>query len=47
MTGATERTKYGPFQVRLTFAGSRITGATAVRFPDGTARSADIDRAGL
>lgn len=33
---------YGPVQVRLTLAGSRITGATAVRFPDGTARSRDI-----
>uniref|UniRef100_A0AAU2A2Z0 Uncharacterized protein n=1 Tax=Streptomyces sp. NBC_00093 TaxID=2975649 RepID=A0AAU2A2Z0_9ACTN len=42
VTGATERTTYGPFQVRLTFAGSRITGAAAVQLPDGTARSGDI-----
>ncbi|WP_211270962.1 FMN-binding protein [Streptomyces yerevanensis] len=42
VTGATAQTKYGPVQVRITLTGSRITGATAVRSPDGTPRSKDI-----
>ncbi|AZQ36220.1 FMN-binding protein [Streptomyces cyaneochromogenes] len=43
VTGATAETKYGPVQVRITLTGSRITEATAVRSPDGTARSRDIN----
>ncbi|MGW7523293.1 FMN-binding protein [Streptomyces sp. NPDC054783] len=43
VTGATDQTKYGPVQVRITLTGSRITGATAVQSPDGTARSKDIN----
>ncbi|SDP78038.1 Uncharacterized protein, contains FMN-binding domain [Streptomyces sp. cf386] len=43
VTGATAQTKYGPVQVRITLTGSRITGASAVRSPDGTARSRDIN----
>jgi uncharacterized protein with FMN-binding domain len=42
LIGATAQTKYGPVQVRITLTGSRITGATAVQSPDGTARSRDI-----
>ena len=43
VTGATAQTKYGPVQVRITLTGSRITAATAVRSPDETARSRDIN----
>jgi uncharacterized protein with FMN-binding domain len=43
VTGATAETKYGPVQVRITLTGSRITEATAVRSPDETARSRDIN----
>lgn len=41
-TGATAQTKYGPVQVRITLTGRRITGAAAVRSPDGSTRSRDI-----
>ncbi|MEV7689559.1 FMN-binding protein [Streptomyces bungoensis] len=43
VTGATVQTKYGPVQVRITLTGSRITAASAVQSPDGTARSKDIN----
>ncbi|MEU8753438.1 FMN-binding protein [Streptomyces chartreusis] len=43
VTGSTAETKYGPVQVRITLTGSRITEATAVRSPDETARSRDIN----
>ncbi|MFR0353380.1 FMN-binding protein [Streptomyces sediminimaris] len=43
VTGTTAQTKYGPVQVRITLTGSRITGASAVQYPDGTARSKDIN----
>lgn len=43
VTGATAETKYGPVQVRITLNGSEITGADAVRYPDETARSRDIN----
>ncbi|MBN0048453.1 FMN-binding protein [Streptomyces actuosus] len=42
VTGATVQTKYGPVQVRITLSGSRITGSTAVQYPDDAARSRDI-----
>lgn len=37
------QTKYGPVQVRITLTGSKITNATAVQYPDETARSKDIN----
>ncbi|MFF7842989.1 FMN-binding protein [Streptomyces ossamyceticus] len=43
VTGATAQSKYGPVQVRITLVGSRITGAAAVRSPDETPRSNDIN----
>ncbi|MFI6562950.1 FMN-binding protein [Streptomyces sp. NPDC050534] len=43
VTGATAQTQYGPVQVRITLTGSRITGASAVQYPDGAARSKDIN----
>ncbi|MGW4540508.1 FMN-binding protein [Streptomyces chartreusis] len=43
VTGSTAETKYGPVQVRITLTGTRITEATAVRSPDETARSRDIN----
>ncbi|MFJ5731006.1 FMN-binding protein [Streptomyces paradoxus] len=43
LTGSTVETKYGPVQVRITLTGSRITEASALRYPDGTARSRDIN----
>lgn len=43
VTGSTADTKYGPVQVRITLTGNRITEATAVRSPDETARSRDIN----
>ncbi|MFI7408494.1 FMN-binding protein [Streptomyces sp. NPDC049627] len=43
VTGSTVETKYGPVQVRITVTGSRITEAAAVRYPDETARSRDIN----
>ncbi|QOV36904.1 FMN-binding protein [Streptomyces ferrugineus] len=47
VTGATADTKYGPVQVRITLEGSEITGASAVRYPDGTGRSEDINSAAV
>jgi uncharacterized protein with FMN-binding domain len=43
VNGPTVQTKYGPVQVRITLSGSRITGATAVQYPDEAARSRDIN----
>ncbi|MFF4910590.1 FMN-binding protein [Streptomyces sp. NPDC001260] len=43
VTGATAQTQYGPVQVRITLTGSRITGASAVQYPDGAGRSRDIN----
>lgn len=43
VTGVTAQTKYGPVQVRITLTGGRITGASAVQYPDETARSKDIN----
>ncbi|MFJ9541659.1 FMN-binding protein [Streptomyces sp. NPDC101225] len=43
VTGTTAQTRYGPVQVRITLSGSRITGASAVQYPDETARSKDIN----
>ncbi|WP_431959636.1 FMN-binding protein [Actinacidiphila sp. bgisy160] len=43
VTGPTVQTNYGPVQVRITLTGTRITGATAVQYPDETARSRDIN----
>ncbi|MGY6020536.1 FMN-binding protein [Streptomyces spinosirectus] len=43
VTGATAQTQYGPVQVRITLTGSRITGASAVQYPDEAARSKDIN----
>jgi uncharacterized protein with FMN-binding domain len=43
VTGTTAQTQYGPVQVRITLTGSKITGATAVQYPDQTARSKDIN----
>ncbi|MCZ4612347.1 FMN-binding protein [Streptomyces sp. Lzd4kr] len=43
VTGSTVETKYGPVQVRISVTGNRITEASAVRFPDETARSRDIN----
>ncbi|MFG1666240.1 FMN-binding protein [Streptomyces sp. Y7] len=43
VTGSTAETKYGPVQVRITLTGSRITAASAVRYPDEAARSRDIN----
>lgn len=43
VTGATAQTKYGPVQVRITLTGSKITSASAVQYPDETARSKDIN----
>ncbi|MGV9455035.1 FMN-binding protein [Streptomyces sp. NPDC003635] len=47
VTGVTASTKYGPVQVRITLSGSTITGATAVQYPDETARSQDISSAAV
>ena len=43
VTGATVQTRYGPVQVELTFSGSRITAARAVRSPGGDRRSLQIN----
>ncbi|MFJ9726337.1 FMN-binding protein [Streptomyces sp. NPDC101209] len=43
VTGTTAQTKYGPVQVRITLTGGRITAASAVQYPDETARSKDIN----
>ncbi|MEU0188095.1 FMN-binding protein [Streptomyces sp. NPDC006207] len=43
VSGPTVQTNYGPVQVRITLTGTRITGATAVQYPDETARSRDIN----
>jgi uncharacterized protein with FMN-binding domain len=43
VTGATAQTQYGPVQVRITLTGSKITGATAVQYPNEAARSRDIN----
>ena len=43
VTGTTAQTQYGPVQVRITLTGSRITGASAVQYPDESARSKDIN----
>jgi uncharacterized protein with FMN-binding domain len=43
VTGAAWPTVYGPVQVRITVAGDRITGATAVEYPTGTPRDEQIN----
>jgi uncharacterized protein with FMN-binding domain len=43
VTGITAQTQYGPVQVRITLTGSKITGATAVQYPNEAARSRDIN----
>jgi uncharacterized protein with FMN-binding domain len=42
VTGASVTTKYGPVQVRITVQSGRITSATAIQYPDSTARSREL-----
>jgi uncharacterized protein with FMN-binding domain len=42
-TGSSVDTRWGPVQVAITVAGGRITGATAVVYPNGNPRDAQIN----
>ncbi|MFF2506734.1 FMN-binding protein [Streptomyces sp. NPDC058067] len=42
LTGEIVQTRYGPVQVEITVAGSKITAASAVRTPSGDRHSQDI-----
>ncbi|MEU6659354.1 FMN-binding protein [Streptomyces sp. NPDC046821] len=42
LDGEIVQTRYGPVQVRITVAGTKITAASAVRTPSGDRRSQDI-----
>jgi uncharacterized protein with FMN-binding domain len=42
VTGQVVETRYGPVQVRITVKGGKITAATAVQYPYGDPRSAQI-----
>jgi uncharacterized protein with FMN-binding domain len=42
-TGAPVMTRYGPVQVKVTVTGSKVTGVTAVDYPMGNPRDAQIN----
>jgi uncharacterized protein with FMN-binding domain len=41
--GSSVRTAYGPVQVKITYAGGRVTSVVAVRLPSGNSRDAEIN----
>jgi len=45
--GAVAATRWGPVQVQITVSAGRITNATAVRYPTGNGRDAQINRYAL
>lgn len=42
-TGAAADTQFGPVQVRITVAGGKVTGVTAVDYPNNSPRDAEIN----
>jgi uncharacterized protein with FMN-binding domain len=43
VTGGTAQTQWGPVQVQITVAGGKITGVTAVQYPNGNGRDQEIN----
>jgi len=41
--GAAVQTRYGPVQIRITYAGGRVSGVVAVQLPSGRSRDAEIN----
>ncbi len=41
--GASVQTRYGPVQIKITYAGGRVTGVVAVQLPSGRSRDAEIN----
>ena len=41
--GSSVPTPYGPVQIKITYAGGRVTGVVAVRLPSGRSRDAEIN----
>ena len=41
--GTSVQTRYGPVQIKITYAGGRVTGVVAVRLPSGRSRDAEIN----
>jgi uncharacterized protein with FMN-binding domain len=41
--GTSVQTRYGPVQIKITYAGGRVTGVVAVQLPSGRSRDAEIN----
>jgi uncharacterized protein with FMN-binding domain len=41
--GASAQTRYGPVQIKITYAAGRVTGVVAVQLPSGRSRDAEIN----
>jgi uncharacterized protein with FMN-binding domain len=41
--GSSVQTRYGPVQIKITYAGGRVTGVVAVQLPSGRSRDAEIN----
>jgi len=41
--GASVQTRYGPVQIKITYAAGRVTGVVAVQLPSGRSRDAEIN----